>query len=192
MVDLTFKFRESTEDEIYLFSEEFSNEYHLNPEVRFYTAILQNENYAIFATKEENDETTRILFFLIFDHPLKEFRNIYNLFCAFIKEMTHVEPTKENLGKTKRICWNLQEEEYHMYFEEVIYRRGGDWSVSSPHFYKDGLFVQYNYERKAWKEEVNHIDRYYYEQKLRNYSEEEKSPEWYSDYEYCQCRREIS
>ena len=53
MVDLTFKFRESTEDEILLFSEEFSNEYHLNPEIRFYTAILQNENYAIFATKEE-------------------------------------------------------------------------------------------------------------------------------------------
>ena len=89
MVDLTFKFRESTEDEIYLFSEEFSNEYYLNPEVRFYTAILENENYAIFATKEENDET-RILFFLIFDHPLKEFRNIYSLFCAFIKEITHV------------------------------------------------------------------------------------------------------
>ena len=33
-------------------------------------------------------------------------------------------------------------------------------------------------------EEVNHIDRYYYEQKLRDFSEEEKSPEWYSDYEY--------
>ena len=184
MVDLTFKFRESTEDEIYLFSEEFSNEYHLNPEIRFYTAILQNENYAIFATKEENDETSRILFFLIFDHPLKEYKNIYSLFCAFIKEITHVEPKKENLGKSKRIYWNLQEEKYHMYFEEVIYRRGGDWSVSTPHFYKDGLFVQYNYERKAWKEEVNHIDRYYYEQKLRDYSEEEKSPEWYSDYEY--------
>ena len=33
-------------------------------------------------------------------------------------------------------------------------------------------------------EEVNHINRYYYEQKLSDYSEEEKSPEWYSDYEY--------
>ena len=41
-----------------------------------------------------------------------------------------------------------------------------------------------NRRRKAWKEEVNHIDRYYYEQKLSDYSEEEKSPEWYSDYEY--------
>lgn len=29
-----------------------------------------------------------------------------------------------------------------------------------------------NRRRKAWKEEVNHIDRYYYEQKLRDYSEE--------------------
>ena len=85
MVDLTFKFRESTEDEIYLFSEEFSNEYHLNPEVRFYTAILQNENYAIFATKEENNEV-RILFFLILEHSLKDFVNVYSLFCAFAKE----------------------------------------------------------------------------------------------------------
>ena len=184
MLYLPFTFRVSTKEEIDLFSEEFSNVYRLNPEVKFTTAELHKENYAIFATKEENDETSRILFFLIFDHPLKEYKNIYSLFCAFIKEITHVEPKKENLGKSKRIYWNLQEEEYHMYFEEVIYRRGGDWSVSSPHFYKDGLFVQYNYERKAWKEKVNHIDRYYYEQKLRDYSEEEKSPEWYSDYEY--------
>ena len=184
MLYLSFTFRDSTKEEIEFFSERFSNVYARNPKVKFTTAELHKENYAIFATKEENDETTRILFFLIFDHPLKEFRNIYSLFCAFIKEITHVEPIKENLGKSKRICWNLQEEKYHMYFEEVIYRRGGDWSVSTPHFYKDGLFVQYNYERKAWKEKVNHIDRYYYEQKLRDYSEEEKSPEWYSDYEY--------
>lgn len=167
MLYLPFTFRASTQEEIDLFSERFSNVYALNPEVKFTTAELYKENYAIFATKEENNET-RILFFLIFDHPLKEFKNVYHLFCAFIKEMTHVEPIKENLGKTKRICWNLQEEEYHMYFEEVIYRRGGDWSVSTPHFYKDGLFVQYNYERKAWKEKVNHINRYYYEQKLRD------------------------
>lgn len=183
MLYLPFTFRDSTEEEIDLFSEEFSNVYRLNLEVKFTTAELHKENYAIFATKKENDET-RILFFLIFDHPLKEFKNVYHLFCAFIKEVTHVEPKKENLGKTKRICWNLQNEKYHMYFDEVIYRRGGDWSVSTPHFYKDGIFVQYNYERMAWKEKVNHVNRYYYEQKLSDYSEEEKSPEWYSDYEY--------
>ena len=183
MVDLSFKFRDSTKEEIQLFSEKFSNVYRLNPEVKFTTAELHNENYAIFATKEEKDET-RVLFFLILDHSLNNVVNIYDLFCAFIKEVTHVEPVKENLGKTKRICWNLQEEKYHMYFEEVIYKNGGETSINSPHFYKDGLFVKYNYERKAWKEKVNHIDRYYYEQKLSNYSEEEKSPEWYSDYEY--------
>ena len=61
MVDLSFKIRESTE--------EFSNECRLNPEVRFYTTILQDENYAIFATKEEDDSSQskiRILFFLNF------------------------------------------------------------------------------------------------------------------------------
>ena len=31
---------------------------------------------------------------------------------------------------------------------------------------------------------MNHVNRYYYEQKLSDYSEEEKTPEWYSDYEY--------
>lgn len=51
MIDLSFKFRESTQDEILLFSEEYSNVYRLNPEVKFTTAILQNENYAIFAAK---------------------------------------------------------------------------------------------------------------------------------------------
>lgn len=61
MVDLSFKFRESTQEEIITFSEEFSNECRLNPKVKFYTAVLQNENYAIFATKEENEEV-RILF----------------------------------------------------------------------------------------------------------------------------------
>lgn len=55
MIDLSFKFRESTQDEILLFSEDYSNVYRLNPEVKFTTAILQNENYAIFATKEENN-----------------------------------------------------------------------------------------------------------------------------------------
>ena len=112
MLYLPFTFRVSTKEEIEFFSERFSNVYARNPKVKFATAELHKENYAIFATKEENDETTRILFFLIFDHPLKEFRNIYSLFCAFIKEMTHVEPIKENLGKSKRICWNLQEEKY--------------------------------------------------------------------------------
>ena len=71
-----------------------------------------------------------------------------------------------------------------MYFEEVIYKNGGESSISTPHFYKDRLFIQYNYERKAWKEEVNHVERYYYEQELSDYSEEEKTLEWYSDYEY--------
>lgn len=170
MVNLSFKFRASTLEEIQIFSNKFSNVYRLNPEIKFTTAVLQDENYAIFATKEENDETTRVLFFMILEHPLKAIINIYNLFCAFIKEMTHVVPIEENLGRTKRICWNLQDDKYHMYFEEVIYKRGGDWSVSTPHFYKDGLFVQYNYERKAWKEKVNHVNRYYYEQKLSDYS----------------------
>ena len=55
MIDLSFKFRESTQDEILLFSEEYSNVYRLNPEVKFTTVILQNENYAIFAAKEENN-----------------------------------------------------------------------------------------------------------------------------------------
>lgn len=184
MIDLTFKFRTTTQEEVQLFSDKFSNVYRLNPEVSFITAELQNESYAIFATKEENDETTRVLFFMILEHPLKDIVNIYNLFCAFIKEMTRIEPLKENLGKSKRICWNLQNEKNHMYFEEVIYKRGGDTSINTPHFYKDGFFIQYNYERKAWKEEVNHVDRYYYEQTLNDYSEEEKTPEWYSDYEY--------
>lgn len=98
MLYLPFTFRDSTEEEIDLFSEEFSNVYRLNPEVKFTTAELHKEKYVIFATKEENDET-RILFFLIFDHPLKEFKNVYHLFCAFIKEVTHVEPKKENLEK---------------------------------------------------------------------------------------------
>ena len=106
MVDLLFKFRETTEDEILIFSEEFSNECRLNPEVKFYTAILQNENYAIFATKEENNEI-RVLFFLLMEHSLRFQINQYYLFCAFIKEMTRIEPLKENVGKSKRICWNL-------------------------------------------------------------------------------------
>ena len=183
MIDLSFCFREATQDEIRLFSEKFSNVYRLNPEVKFKTAVLQNENFAVFAIKEENDEA-RVLFFLILEHPLKDLVNIYNLFCAFIKEMTMIEPIKENLGKSKRICWNLQDRKYHMYFEEIIYKNGGDSSIHTPEYYKDGLFIQYNYERKAWKETINHVERYYYEQKLSNYSEEEKSQEWYSDYKY--------
>ena len=179
MVELSFKIRESTE--------EFSNECRLNPEVRFYTAILQNENYAIFATKEEGDSSQnkiRILFFLILEHSLKDAVNIYNLFYAFVRKMTRVEPAKENLGKSKCICWNLQDEKYHMYFEEVIYKNCGWFNINTPHFYKDGLFVQYNYEYNGWKEKVNHVDRYCFEQKLNEYSEELKTPESYSDYEY--------
>ena len=183
MVHLEFEFRQSTQEEILLFSEEYSNVYRLNPEVKFTTAILQNENYAIFATKEENNEI-RVLFFLILEHPLRLEYTIYKLFCDFTKYMTHIEPIKENLRHSKRICWNLQDDQYHMYFEEVIYQRGGDKSIHTPHFYKDGLFVQYDYERKSWKEKVNHVDRYYFEQTLSDYSEEEKSPESYSDYEY--------
>ena len=55
---------------------------------------------------------------------------------------------------------------------------------NSFHFYKDGLFVQYHYECNAWKEKVNHVDRYYFEHKLSKYTEEKKSPEWYSDIIY--------
>ena len=154
MIDLTFKFRPSTEEEIILFSEEFSNVYRLNPEVKFITAELQNENYAIFATKEESDSSSseiRILFFLILDHPLKNVITIYNLFYAFVRKMTYVEPTKENLGKSKRIYWNLQDEKYHMYFEEVIYKDCDWFSNNESRFHKDGLFVQYNYEYNAGK-----------------------------------------
>lgn len=57
MLYLPFTFRVSTKEEIDLFSEEFSNVYALNPEVKFTTAELHKENYAIFATKDENDET---------------------------------------------------------------------------------------------------------------------------------------
>ena len=183
MIDLSFKFRESTQEEILIFSEEYSNVYRLNPEVKFTTAILQNENYAIFATKEENNEI-RVLFFLLLEHPLRFEINLYFLFCAFIKEMTRVDPLKENVGKSKRICWNVQDRRNHMYFEEVIFKKGGDTPINTPEFYKDGYFVKYNYERKAWKEKVNHVDRYYFEQTLDYYEEEEKTPEWYSDYEY--------
>ena len=80
VIDLSFKFRDSTQEEIILFSEKYSNVYRLDPEVKFTTAVLKNENYAVFATKEEND-TTRVLFFMLLDHPLKDVVNIYNLFC---------------------------------------------------------------------------------------------------------------
>ena len=65
MVYLPFTFRASTQNKIEIFSEKFSNVYALNSEVKFTTAELHKENYAIFATEEENDETTRILFFLM-------------------------------------------------------------------------------------------------------------------------------
>lgn len=118
MVHPEFEFRPSTEEEILIFSEEFSNECRLNPEVRFTTAVLQDENYAIFATREGGNET-RILFFLIFEHPLKVEYTLYKLFCDFTKKMTHIEPAKENLGKSKRICWNLQDSKYHIFFDKI-------------------------------------------------------------------------
>ena len=183
MVDLSFKFRESTECEILLFSEEFSNEYRLNSEVKFYTVILRNENYAIFATKEENNEI-RILFFLILEHSLKDIVNIYNLFCAFAKEMTFIEPTRENLGKSKRICWNLQSKKYHMFFEEVVYTKGGDYAANVPEIYKDDRLIKYYFEASAWKKKVNLVERYYFQQKLSSYDEMPMSLEKYSDYKY--------
>lgn len=195
MVDLPFKFRESTEDEIYLFSEEFSNEYHLNPEIKFYTAILQNENYAIFATKEENNEV-RILFFLILEHSLKDIVNVYNLFCDFAKEMTFIEPNKGNLGMSKRICWNLQAKKYHMFFEEVVYTKGGDHAINLPEIYKDGQLIKYYFEVSTWKEKVNLVERYYFQQKLSLYDEMPMSPEKYSDYKYAillnMCNEDLS
>ena len=106
-------------------------------EIKFYTGVLQNENYAIFATEEENDEV-RILFFLILEHSLKDVVNIYNLFCAFAKEMTFIEPARENLGKAKRICWNMQNSKYHMFFEEFIYTRGERPPLNFPEVYKNG------------------------------------------------------
>ena len=98
--------------------------------------------------------------------------------------MTRVEPLKENVGKSKRISWNLQDRRNHMYFEEVIFKNGGETPINTPEFYKDGYLVRYNYKYKAWKENVNHVDRYYFEQTLDYYEVEEKTPEWYSDYEY--------
>lgn len=183
MVDLSFWFRVSTEDEILTFSEEFSNECRLNPAVKFYTAILQNENYAIFAIKEENNEV-RILFFLILEHSLRDVVNLYNLFCAFVKKMTYIEPNKENYGKSRRICWNLQNKQNHMYFEEVIYKKGGEIPLNFPEIYKDGCLVEYNLSRSAWKEKVNLVDRYYYEQTLSTYEETPMSREKYSDRKY--------
>ena len=53
MVDLSFKFRDSTKEEIQLFSEKFSNVYRLNPEVKFTTAELHNENYAFSQQKKK-------------------------------------------------------------------------------------------------------------------------------------------
>ena len=183
MVDLSFKYRESTQEEILTVSEEFSNECRLNPEVKSYTAILQNENYAIFATKEEQNEI-RILFFLMLEHPLRFEVNPYNLFCAFTKEMTFIEPSRENLDKAKRICWNLQNEKYHMFFEEFVYTRGERPSLNMYEVYKDGCLITYNFDRSAWKEKVNLVDRYYFQQTLSSYDEIPMSPEKYSDNKY--------
>ena len=183
MVYLEFEFRPSTQEEILLFSEEYSNVYRLNPEVKFTTAVLQDEDYAIFATKEENDDT-RVLFFLLLEHPLKLEYTIYKLFSDFIKRMTFIEPIKENLGKSKRICWNLQDERYHMYFEELIYKKGGDHSLNYPEVYKDGCLIRYYFEQSAWKEKTHLVDRYYFSQKLSSYDEIPMSLEKYSDYKY--------
>ena len=144
---------------------------------------MQNENYAIFAAKEENNEV-RILFFLILEHSLKDIENVYNLFCDFAKEMTFIEPAKENLGMSKRICWNLQAKKYHMFFEEVVYTKGGDHAVNLPEIYKDGQLIKYYLEVSAWKEKVNLVERYYFQQKLSSYDEMPMSPENYSDKKY--------
>ena len=60
MVHLEFEFRQSTQEEILLFSEEFSNECRLNPEIRFFTIYVQDESYVIFAIKfnVENDKSS--------------------------------------------------------------------------------------------------------------------------------------
>ncbi len=191
MPGLTFNFRHSTQEEILIFSEEFSNTCRLDPEVEFTTAILRDENYATFATKKTSfepfdgkDEERRVLFFLILEHPLKNVASVYNLFCAFAKEMTYIEPLKENLGKAKLVCWNLQNKENHMYFEEVICSKGGERSINTPKIYRDGMLVKYEFETSAWKEKVNCVDRYYYEQKLASVEETPYTPEQYSDYRY--------
>ena len=180
MVDLSFRFRVSTEDEILTFSEEFSNECRLNPAVKFYTAILQNKNYAIFETNDE----VRIIFFLILEHSLKDVVNIYNLLCAFAKEMTFIEPARENLGKAKRICWNMQDSKYHMFFEEFVYTRGERPPLNFPEVYKNGCLIRYNFECSVWKEKVNLVERYYFQQKLSSYDEMPMSSENYSDKKY--------
>lgn len=187
MVYLEFEFRPSTQEEILIFSEEYSNAYRLNPEVKFITTVLQDENYAVFAIKENDNNfgsEIRVLFFLILEHSLKLEYTIYKLFCDFTKYMTHIEPLKENLGKSKRICWNLQNDRYHMYFEEVIYKKGGDHSINLQEIYKDGLLMKYYFEASAWKEKVNLVERYYFQQKLSSYDEMPMSPENYSDQKY--------
>ena len=191
MAGLTFKFRPSTQEEILIFSEEFSNTCRLDPEVEFTTAILRNENYAIFATKKTSfepfdgkDEERRILFFLLLEHPLRFHATTFNLFNAFIKEMTFIEPKKENIGKAKRICWNLQNKENHMYFEEIIYQNGRERILGNNELYKDGLLIKYDFKKNAWKEKVNNVDRYYFEQKLASVEETPYTPEQYSDYKY--------
>ena len=65
--------------------------------------------------------------------------------------MAYLETTQENLGKSKRICWNLQDKKYHMYFEEFVYTWGERPPLDMYEVYKDGCLITYNFERSAWK-----------------------------------------
>lgn len=185
MIHPKFELRYSTEEEILLFSEEFSNECRLNPEIRFFTIYVQDESYAIFAIKfNEEKKEIRVLFFLILEYSLKGEVNIYNLFCEFAKKITDIAILKENLGKSLRICWNLQDEKYHMYFEEIIYKKGRDLVLKTPELYTGRNLIKYNIEYSTWKEKVNLVDRYYFEQKFSSYDVIPMSPEKYTDYKY--------
>ena len=189
MFALSFTFRQSTHEEILTFSEEYSNACRLDPNVRFTTAILNDENYAIFATKKTSfepfdgkDEEYRILFFLLLEHPLSFQVTLFDLFNSFIKEMTFIEPIKQNLGKSKSIYWNLQNEENHIYFEEIIYQKGRERTFKNKEIYKDGLLTEYKFEKNAWKEKSCNVERYYYEQKLAYLEESPYTLEEYSDH----------
>ena len=63
--------------------------------------------------------------------------------------MTFIEPKKENIGKAKRVCWKLQNEENHMYFEEIIYQKGRERILVKNELYKDGLLIKYDFEKNA-------------------------------------------
>lgn len=180
-----FEVRLSTEEEILIFLEKFGNECSLNPEVRFFTMDVQDESYAIFAIKmlEEKLEI-KVLFFIILEHSLKDEVNIYNVFCEFAKEMTNIPINRENLGKSVRICWNLQDEKYRMYFDEVICKKGVEHFLNTSELYNNGYLAKFNFECSAWKEKVNLVDLYYFEQKFSSFDVIPMSLEQYTDYNY--------